>query len=106
LGPRADGVTRQTGFDITAASEVMAMLAPASSLAAPPRRLGRIIGGYTPARLPVTAEESATTARSVTIEWVSGGRTVGEFTDDALPLETAQARTHAPRSAGSAREPA
>jgi formate--tetrahydrofolate ligase len=33
LGPKADGVTRQTGFDITAASEVMATLALSSSLA-------------------------------------------------------------------------
>jgi formate--tetrahydrofolate ligase len=57
LGPRADGVTRQTGFDITAASEVMATLALASSLADLRRRLGRIVVGYTPAGLPVTAEE-------------------------------------------------
>ncbi len=57
LGPRADGVTRQTGFDITAASEVMATLALTSSLADLRRRLGRIVVGYTPAGLPVTAEE-------------------------------------------------
>jgi formate--tetrahydrofolate ligase len=57
LGPRADGVTRQTGFDITAASEVMATLALTSSLADLRRRLGRIVVGYTPAGVPVTAEE-------------------------------------------------
>ena len=57
LGPRADGVTRQTGFDITAASEVMATLALTSSLADLRQRLGRIVVGYTPAGFPVTAEE-------------------------------------------------
>jgi formate--tetrahydrofolate ligase len=57
LGPRTDGVTRQTGFDITAASEVMATLALASSLADLRGRLGRIVVGYTPTGLPVTAEE-------------------------------------------------
>ncbi|MGO8961153.1 MAG: formate--tetrahydrofolate ligase [Streptosporangiaceae bacterium] len=57
LGPRADGVTRQTGFDITAASEVMATLALTSSLADLRQRLGRIVVGYTPAGVPVTAEE-------------------------------------------------
>src|SRR6266496_2360076 len=57
LGPRADGVTRQTGFDITAASEVMATLALASSLDDLRQRLGRIVVGYTSAGSPVTAEE-------------------------------------------------
>jgi formate--tetrahydrofolate ligase len=57
LGPRADGVTRQTGFDITAASEVMATLALAGSLDDLRRRLGRIVVGYTSAGSPVTAED-------------------------------------------------
>ena len=57
LGPKADGVTRQTGFDITAASEVMATLALSSSLADLRQRLGRIVVGYTAAGSPVTAEE-------------------------------------------------
>jgi formate--tetrahydrofolate ligase len=57
LGPRADGVTRQTGFDITAASEVMATLALTSSLGDLRQRLGRIVVGYTPAGSPVTAEQ-------------------------------------------------
>jgi formate--tetrahydrofolate ligase len=57
LGPKADGVTRQTGFDITAASEVMATLALTSSLADLRQRLGRIVVGYTAAGSPVTAEE-------------------------------------------------
>src|ERR1700758_3680468 len=57
LGPRADGVTRQTGFDITAASEVMATLALTTSLADLRERLGRIVVGYTSSGVPVTAEE-------------------------------------------------
>jgi formate--tetrahydrofolate ligase len=57
LGPRADGVTRQTGFDITAASEVMATLALTTSLPDLRQRLGRIVVGYTSAGTPVTAEE-------------------------------------------------
>jgi formate--tetrahydrofolate ligase len=57
LGPRADGVTRQTGFDITAASELMATLALTTSLADLRRRLGRIVVGYTADGTPVTAEQ-------------------------------------------------
>jgi formate--tetrahydrofolate ligase len=59
LGGRADGVPRQTGFDITAASEVMATLALAGSLADLRARLGRIVIGYTRDRTPVTAEQLA-----------------------------------------------
>ena len=57
LGGRLDGVPRQTGFDITAASEVMATLALCTSLADLRERLGRIVVGYTSAGTPVTAEE-------------------------------------------------
>jgi formate--tetrahydrofolate ligase len=57
LGPRDDGVTRQTGFDITAASEVMAVLALATSLQDLRVRLGRIVVGYTSDGKPVTAED-------------------------------------------------
>ena len=59
LGGKADGVPRQTGFDITAASEVMATLALASSLADLRARLGRIVIGYTSDKTPVTAEQLA-----------------------------------------------
>src|SRR5262252_400926 len=59
LGGRADGVPRQTGFDITAASEVMATLALAGSLADLRARLGRIVIGYTRDGTPVTAEQLA-----------------------------------------------
>jgi formate--tetrahydrofolate ligase len=57
LGPRADGVTRQTGFDITAASELMATLALTTSLADLRERLGRIVVGFTADGTPVTAEQ-------------------------------------------------
>jgi formate--tetrahydrofolate ligase len=57
LGGRGDGVPRQTGFDITAASEVMATLALTSSLADLRARLGRIVVGYTRDGTPVTAEQ-------------------------------------------------
>jgi formate--tetrahydrofolate ligase len=57
LGPKEDGVVRQSGFDITAASEVMAILALASSLDDLRARLGRIVVGYTRTGEPVTAEQ-------------------------------------------------
>ncbi|MBI4942704.1 MAG: formate--tetrahydrofolate ligase [Actinobacteria bacterium] len=57
LGTRADGVPRQTGFDITAASEVMALLSLSSSLADLKARLERIVVGYTRAGEPVTAKD-------------------------------------------------
>ncbi|MGH3517636.1 MAG: formate--tetrahydrofolate ligase [Haloechinothrix sp.] len=56
LGGRADGLPRQTGFDITAASEVMAVLALATSLHDLRTRLGRIVVGYDRDGEPVTAE--------------------------------------------------
>jgi len=57
LGTREDGVPRQAGFDITAASEVMAILALSTSLQDMRRRLGQIVVGFTPAGSPVTAEQ-------------------------------------------------
>ncbi|HEV7652321.1 MAG TPA: formate--tetrahydrofolate ligase [Actinophytocola sp.] len=60
LGAKADGVTRQTGFDITAASEVMAALALTTGIEDLRTRLGRIVVGYTPTGEPVTAEELET----------------------------------------------
>ena len=57
LGPRTNGRVRQTGFDITAASEVMATLALATSLADLRARLARIVVAYTAAGEPVTAED-------------------------------------------------
>jgi formate--tetrahydrofolate ligase len=57
LGTREDGTPRETGFDITAASEVMAVLALATSLQDLRARFGRIVVGYTAGGDPVTAED-------------------------------------------------
>ena len=57
LGTKMDGIPRQTGFDITAASEVMAILALSTSVADMRARLGRIVVGYTGDGEPVTAEQ-------------------------------------------------
>ncbi len=56
-GAETDGVVRRTGFDITAASEVMAILALSTSVADLRRRLRRIVVGTTTDGAPVTAEE-------------------------------------------------
>jgi formate--tetrahydrofolate ligase len=56
LGTRLDGVIRQTGFDITAASEVMAILALSTSLRDMRERMGRIVVGSTVDGQPITAE--------------------------------------------------
>ncbi len=57
LGTRMDGTPRQTGFDITAASEVMAVLALATSLQDLRARLGRIVVGTDGDGSPITAED-------------------------------------------------
>ena len=57
LGGQLDGVPRETGFDITAASEVMAALALATSLKDLRARMGRIVLGYTKEGTPISAEE-------------------------------------------------
>jgi formate--tetrahydrofolate ligase len=57
LGGSTNGAPRETGFDITAASEVMATLALSTSLQDLRQRLGRIVVGYTRDGEPVTAEQ-------------------------------------------------
>jgi formate--tetrahydrofolate ligase len=57
LGGRANGYPRETGFDITAASEVMAILAVSRDLFDLRKRLGAITVGYTWDGEPVTAEQ-------------------------------------------------
>ena len=57
LGTKEDGVVRQTGFDITAASEVMAILALSTSMADMRKRFARIVVGYNTKGEPVTAEQ-------------------------------------------------
>ncbi len=57
LGGRLDGIPRESGFDITAASEVMAALALCTGLHDLRERFGRMVVGYTKAGTPVTAED-------------------------------------------------
>jgi formate--tetrahydrofolate ligase len=57
LGGRAHGAPRETGFDITAASEVMGLVAVARDLGDLRARLGRIMVGLTYEGEPVTAEQ-------------------------------------------------
>jgi formyltetrahydrofolate synthetase len=57
LGGRVNGYPRQTGFDITAASEVMAVVAVARDLHDLRERLGRITIGETYDREPISAEQ-------------------------------------------------
>ena len=57
LGGKAQGVPREDGFDITVASEVMAVLCLASDIADLKARLGRMIVAYTFDGKPVTAHD-------------------------------------------------
>jgi formate--tetrahydrofolate ligase len=57
LGGPTQGVPRQDGFDITVASEIMAVFCLATDLADLRRRLGRITFGYTFDRSPVTVAD-------------------------------------------------
>ncbi|WP_017669472.1 formate--tetrahydrofolate ligase [Blastomonas sp. AAP53] len=57
VGGVGNGFPRESGFDITVASEVMAILCLARDLADLEERLGRIVIGYTRAKTPVTAQD-------------------------------------------------
>lgn len=57
LGGKANGVPRETGFDITVASEMMAILCLAKDLDDMKERIGRIIVAYTYAGKPVTPDD-------------------------------------------------
>ncbi len=57
LGGEKMGIPRETAFDITAASEVMAILSLATDYVDLKARLGRIIVGFTRARVPVRAHD-------------------------------------------------
>ena len=57
IGGRMQGVPREDGFDITVASEVMAVLCLSSDIPDLKRRLGRIIVAYTYEGRPVTAHD-------------------------------------------------
>ena len=57
LGGRMQGVPREDGFEITVASEIMAVLCLSTSIPDLKARLGRIIVGYTFGGAPVTAHD-------------------------------------------------
>ncbi|MCL2826876.1 MAG: formate--tetrahydrofolate ligase, partial [Eggerthellaceae bacterium] len=57
LGGKANGVPREDGFDITVASEIMAILCLSSSITDLKERLARIIVGYSRTGKPVTASD-------------------------------------------------
>ena len=57
LGGRVNGVPREDGYDITVASEVMAVLCLASDIGDLKARLGRLVVAYTRAGKPVTAHD-------------------------------------------------
>ncbi|MBQ9545631.1 MAG: formate--tetrahydrofolate ligase [Clostridia bacterium] len=57
LGGKANGVPREDGFDITVASEIMAVFCLAESVADLKERLGKIIVGYTYSGSPVTCAD-------------------------------------------------
>lgn len=61
LGGHANGVPRETEFDITVASELMAVLCLAEDLADLKARIGRIVIGYTYDRAPVTVADLGVT---------------------------------------------
>lgn len=84
LGSKEDGVTRQTGFDITAASEVMAIFALCTSLQDMRERMGRIVVGYTPSGEPVTAED------------LKGAGAMAAIMRDALKPNLMQTLEHTP----------
>jgi formate--tetrahydrofolate ligase len=57
LGGPTSGVPRETGFDITAASEIMAILCLSNDLADLKKRLGNIFIGYTKAKDPIYCKD-------------------------------------------------
>jgi len=67
IGRAKDGTERESGFDITAASEVMAVLCLADSLADLRARLNRMVIGFDPEGRPVLAEEFRVTGALVAL---------------------------------------
>ncbi len=57
LGKRFDGVPRQSGYDITVASEIMAILALTHSLQDMRRRIGKMVLAYDTSKNPISAED-------------------------------------------------
>jgi formate--tetrahydrofolate ligase len=67
LGGPGQGVPREAGFDITAASEIMAILCLADSRAGLRHRINSILVGYTAAGKPVLADEMGVTGAMMAI---------------------------------------
>jgi formate--tetrahydrofolate ligase len=67
LGGKSDGVPREGGFIITAASEIMAVLCMSLGYADLKRRLGRIIMGFTESSRPVTVDDLKATGAMAAI---------------------------------------
>lgn len=84
LGGAVDGVPRQTGFDITAASEVMAVLALATSLSDLRQRLGRMVVGWRQNGTPISADD------------IDGGGAMAVLLKDALSPNLLQTLEHTP----------
>ncbi len=84
LGGKDDGVARQTGFDISVASEVMAILALTTSLKDLRARLGKIVVAFTKDSKPVTTEDLG----------VAGAMTV--LMKDAIKPTLLQTTEHTP----------
>ena len=84
LGGLPQAPVRETGFDLTAASEVMAILALATSFADLRRRLGRILVGLNPAGEPVFAEE------------IGGAGAMAALLRDAVRPNLVQTTDHTP----------
>ncbi len=63
LGGTANGFPREDGFDITVASEVMAIFCLATDLKDLERRIGNIVVAYTRDKKPIHARDSRVTAR-------------------------------------------
>ncbi len=69
LGSRADGVPRQDGFDITVASEIMAILCLSNSLEDLKERIGRMVVAYNLDNQPITVNDlDATGALSLLLK--------------------------------------
>ncbi|MCP3166106.1 formate--tetrahydrofolate ligase [Myxococcus qinghaiensis] len=67
LGGKAHGVPREAAFDITAASEVMAILALSENLKDLEERLGRVVVGHSPDGKPVRARDVDAAAAMVAV---------------------------------------
>ena len=67
LGPRANGLTQESGFDITPASEIMAILCLSTSIDDMRRRIENILLGYTFEDKPFTVKELGITGAILTL---------------------------------------